>query len=64
MPSVYSYETSNRNIAEALSRFLKMNGVTYERSSGFNGYYFSISATPAEVDTIDNYLDSVYLAGA
>lgn len=64
MPSVYSYETNNRTIAEALSRFLRMNGVSYERSSGFNGYYFSISATPADVENIDSYLDSVYLAGA
>ncbi len=64
MPSVYSFETSNRTVADALSRFLKLNGVQYERSGCYCGYHFSINATPAEADRIDGYLDSVQLAGA
>lgn len=64
MPSVYSFETNSRPLADALSRFFKLNGIQYERSGCFTGYYFSIEATPDEVDRIDNYIDSVELAFA
>ena len=64
MPSVYSFETPKRTVADALSHFLTLNGVQYERSGCYSGYYFSVTATPAEVDRIDNYLDAIHLAGA
>lgn len=64
MKDIFSFETNNRKIADRLSRYLKLNGIYYERSGCFTGYYFSIEATAAEVDRIDSYLDSVYLASA
>ena len=64
MPETYSFETPRRVLAEKLSRFLKLNGIAYERSGCFNGYYFSITATPAEAARIDDYIDSVELASA
>lgn len=64
MKNNFSFETNSRSLADLLSRYLKLNGIYYERSGCFSGFYFSIEATAAEVDMIDGYLDSIELASA
>ena len=59
MKKYYSFETAFISLRDELRRFLKEHGFYYELSGAFGFYHFEILLAPAEVQKVNDFLDSV-----
>ena len=53
------YSTIFENVRDEFRKFLKLNGIYYECSSGFFGYNFEVKASDAQFGCIDKYWDAL-----
>lgn len=56
MKKWYNFETSFEPAADALSVFLKRNGIYYERSGAYGNYHFEILTDENGVISINAFL--------
>ena len=58
MKKWYNFETSFVSLADALSAFLKREGIYYERSGAFGNYHFEILTDENGAISINAFLDA------
>lgn len=57
MKKWYNFETAFVPLADALSAFLKLREIYYERSGAYGNYHFEILADDNDVNAINAFLD-------
>ena len=55
----YNFETMWDNVALSLREFLLDNNIKFETSGCFGGVHFEVLCNPAEVQKVNNFLDSL-----
>ena len=59
MKKYYNFETMFTSLRDELRSYLKNNNIYYELSKAYQYYHFEILASPAEVEKVNNFIDSV-----
>lgn len=59
MKKYYNFETMYISLRDELRSYLKDNNIYYELSKAYTYYHFEILASPAEVEKVNNFIDSV-----
>ena len=63
MKKWYNFETAFMSLADALSAYLKRNGIYYERSGAYGNYHCDILSGDNDVNSINSFLDDNTVQG-